>query len=310
MKILIAIDGSEDANNALEFVLRFPFPRDSSMTVVTVVDDIPLIQAEIDALNEEQSRSLQTARDRLQEDAEEQLERAANRLREDDWAGMTMIRGGSPVQEILSVAKDIDADLIVVGSHGAGLARQFLLGSVSDRILETAPCSVLVVKAGQDSDDQVIIEPGKNAPFRIMLAFDDSDVAHQALNLCSSLPLEQNSEVRVVNVMPLITAYRQDIRQHINSIWLQKKQIMQAELDKAVRSLQWATPNVSTELREGENVSNEVLQAAAEFNCDLLMVGCKDKGAIRRFIAGSITHHLARYANCPVWSARQKNHDA
>lgn len=310
MKILIAIDGSEDADYALEFALRFPFPRDSSMTVVAVVDDIPLIQAEIDALNEEQSRSLQTARDRLQEDAEEQLERAANRLREDEWAGMTMIRSGSPVEEILSAAKEIDADLIVVGSHGAGLARQFLLGSVSDRILETAPCSVLVVKAGQDSEDQVIIEPGENAPFRIMLAFDDSDVAHQALDLCSSLPLEQNSEVRVVNVMPLITAYRQDIRQHISSIWLQKKQIMQTELDKAVRSLQWVTPNVSTELREGENVSNEILQATTEFNCDLLMVGCKDKGAIRRFLAGSITYHLARYAKCSVWSVRQKNHAA
>jgi nucleotide-binding universal stress UspA family protein len=106
--------------------------------------------------------------------------------------------------------------------------------------------------------------------------------------------------------MPLITAYRQDVRQHINSIWLQKKQVMQAELEKAVRSLKWATPNLTTQLREAESVSDDILSAAEEAGSDLIMVGCKDKGTIKRLLLGSITHRMARYANCSVWAVRRK----
>jgi nucleotide-binding universal stress UspA family protein len=287
-------------------MLRFPFPPDSKMTVLTVVGDIPMLPAELDALNEAQIDSLEQANKRLREEAEELVDRESRRLREDGWSGETMVRSGKPVDQILRVAEEIDADLIVLGSHGARMAKRFLLGSVSDRVLEYAPCSVLIVKKKDGDEVPAAIEPGTNAAYRIMLAYDISDAAHEALDLCSSLPLEQNSEIRVVNVMPLITAYRQDVRQHINSIWLQKKQVVQAELEKAVRSLKWATPNVTTQLREAESVSDDILRAAEDAGSDLIMVGCKDKGTIKRFLLGSITHRMARYANCSVWAVRRK----
>jgi nucleotide-binding universal stress UspA family protein len=307
MNILIATDGSEYASNALDFMLSFPFPRDSKMTVLTVVDDVPMLQAELDALNDEQSEALKVATSRLHEEAEELVAREGARLRNDDWPGETMVRSGKPADEILRAAEEIDADLIVLGSHGTGMAKRFLLGSVSDRVFEYASCSVLIVKKKTEDEKSAVIESGANAPYRIMLAYDNSDIAHEALDLCSSLPLEESSEIKVVNVLPLITAYRQDIRQHMNSIWLQKKQLMEAELEKAVRSLQWATPNVTTELREAENISNEILNAAEEAGSDLIMVGCKDKSSIKRFLLGSITQHMARYAKCTVWGVRNKN---
>jgi nucleotide-binding universal stress UspA family protein len=307
MNILIATDGSEYADHALDFMLRFPFPRDSKMTVLSVVGDIPMLPAELDALNEAQIESLKQANKRLKEEAEELVEREVRRLREDGWPGETMMRSGKPVEEILRAAEEIDADLIVLGSHGARMAKRFLLGSVSDRVLEYASCSVLIVKQNSGDEIQPAIEPGTNAAYRIMLAYDISDAARAALEQCSSLPLEENSEISVVNVMPMITAYRQDVRQHINSIWLQKKQIIQAELEKAVRSLKWATPNVTTQLREAESVSDDILIAAEQAGSDLIMIGCKDKGTIKRLLLGSITHRMARYAKCAVWAVRIKN---
>ena len=306
MNILIATDGSEYADNALDFVLRFPFPRDSRMTVLTVVDDIPMLPAELDALDDIQVEALNAANKRLQEEAEELVAREGKRLREDGWSGETLVRNGNPVDEILRAAEEIDADLIVLGSHGTGRAKRFLLGSVSDRVLEYAACSVLIVKRRAGEAAAAPIEPGTNVAYNIMLAYDNSDAAHEALGLCSSLPLEQGSEISVIYVMPLITAYRQDIRQHINNIWLQKKQIMQAELDKAVKSLQWAASNVSTQLREADSVSDEILTAAEQAGSDLIMFGCKDKVAFKRFLYGSITHRMARHAECTVWAVRKK----
>ena len=306
MNILIATDGSEHADNALEFVMRFPFPRDSRMTVLAVVDDIPMLPAELDALDDIQIEALNAANKRLREEAEERVAREGKRLREDGWTGETLVRNGNPVDEILRVADETDADLIVLGSHGTGRAKRFLLGSVSDRVLEYASCSVLIVKRKRGAAAAVPVEPGTNAAYKIMLAYDSSDVAHQALDLCASLPLEQGSEINVIYVMPLITAYRQDVRQHINNIWLQKKQIMQTELDKAVRSLQWAAATVTTQLREADNVSDEILTAAEQAGSELIIYGCKDKGALKRFLFGSITRRMARYAACTVWAVRAK----
>jgi nucleotide-binding universal stress UspA family protein len=309
MNILIATDGSEDANNALNFMLRFPFPLNSKMTVLTVVTEIPMLPAELDVLDEAQSEALNQANRRLVEDAEELAAREGERLRKDGWSGESMVCNGNPVDEILRVAGDVDADLIVLGSHGTGMAKRFMLGSVSDRVLEYAKCSVLIVKKKSGEEAAAAIEHGNNAPCRIMLAYDSSDVAHEALDQCASLPLEENSAIDVVYVMPLITAYRQDIRQHISNIWLQKKKIMQAELEQAVRSLDWATPNVTIQLREAKSVSDEILTAAEEAGSDLIMFGCKDRGAIKDFLLGSITHRMARYAECAVWAVRRKNSD-
>ena len=307
MKILVATDGSEDAVNALDFTLRFPFPRDSEISVMTVASNIPMLPEELNALDEAQRQKLDKANQTLLADAEQLVQRESARLQADGWPGKALVRNGITVDEILAVAEEIDADLIVLGSHGHGLARRFLLGSVSDLVLEYASCSVMVVKrpAGEKAE-AADIEPGTNAPSNIMLAYDQSDLSGEVLDLCAALPLEPNSVVNVVNVMPLITAYRQDVRQHINQIWQLKRRIMQQELDQSVAARKWATPNVKTQLREAESVSDEILEAAEQAGSDLILFGCKDRSAIKNLLLGSITRHIARYATCTVWAVRKK----
>jgi nucleotide-binding universal stress UspA family protein len=310
MNILITTDGSEDAGHALDFMLRFPLPRHSTITLLSVVADIPMVPGELDALDDTQNVALEQACKRLLEDAEMLVEREGKRLHDAGWAAETMVGNGSIVDEILRVAGEIDADLIVLGSKGTGMAERFLLGSVSGRVLARASCSVLVVKKKTAEARPSAIEAGACEPCRIMLTYDSSDIAKQALSLCASLPLKADARIHVVYVMPMITAYRQDVRQHLNTIWQQKKQTMQDKLDHAVGSLQWTTANVETELREADNVSDELLTAAEEAGDDLIMVGCKDRGKIRSFLHGSITRRIARHAQCSVWVVRDRNREA
>lgn len=81
--------------------------------------------------------------------------RALATQRLEEWAaparaaGSTVravVRDGNPYQEILSLAADERADLIVIGTHGRGGFNRALLGSVADRVVRLAPCPVLTVR--------------------------------------------------------------------------------------------------------------------------------------------------------------------
>lgn len=67
----------------------------------------------------------------------------------------TVVRIGTPADEIDDYAREIGADLIVIPSHGYHGVKRFLLGSVTERVLRYSPCPVLVLKrTGGDSEDE------------------------------------------------------------------------------------------------------------------------------------------------------------
>ena len=209
MKILLATDGSDGASAAVDFLLDFPFPPDSSVTVLTVIDDLDSRDRVMQGLSEEQSRSLRAATRLVHEEAEQLLVGQADRLRNAGWKGDTDLRYGKPTEQIVLAAEQHESDLVVLGSHGLSGIRHFLLGGVTDRVLEYAPCSVLVVKKPVTATEAVDVNAGETdaVPWRIMLAYDNSEPARQALGLCASLPLENKAQVVAITVLSLVTGY-------------------------------------------------------------------------------------------------------
>lgn len=72
----------------------------------------------------------------------------------DGWGPQihTQIRSGSPAQEIIRAAEDLDADLISMASGSRGLSRTILLGSTASRVQHSAPCPVLVCRPTPKSE--------------------------------------------------------------------------------------------------------------------------------------------------------------
>ena len=299
MRVLLATDGSDSAAAALEFLAGFPFPAGSEAIVLSVIDDRSFPGD--DEFGDAFGIALQETREVQQGETERLLAAAGQRLREAGWTGSTQIRNGDPAEEIIRAAEEQDVDLVVLGSHGTTGIGRFLLGSVSDRVLGHAPCSVLIVRAPAAPQPAAAAVRER---WRILLAHDSSEASVKALSLCASLPLDDSAQVTAVRVMPLVTAYRQDIQQQLNTIWQQKKQAARASLEEAVQALRWSTPHVAAELREAEDVSTEILDMAEQSDTDLIMLGCKGRGAIQRFLMGSKTNRIARYAQCSVWVVR------
>jgi len=150
MRILVAIDGSEQSEAAVGEVARRHFPAESEVRVISVVNPPMPLSAESLAISSGYHGELEKIE---REGARRAIEKAALSLRESLAGGSvkitTEVLSGSPKGVILEEAEAFGADLIVVGSHGRGMLERFLLGSVSQAVALHARCSVEIVRSPQ-----------------------------------------------------------------------------------------------------------------------------------------------------------------
>jgi nucleotide-binding universal stress UspA family protein len=151
MKILLATDGTKHSENALAIISRFNFPASSEIRVITVVDmAVPLaIDANAGYLSST-AEIENAARDHALKTLEETIDKLRQVISQPNVSITTEILYGSPESRIVETAEQMNADLIIVGSHGYNRWERLLLGSVSDSVVHHAPCSVLVVRTPRD----------------------------------------------------------------------------------------------------------------------------------------------------------------
>lgn len=148
MKILIANDGSDFGAAAVDLAAKLIDPSvETHVKVVTVVVPAMAIDVEefIESVNDLTDLSNPLARQA------DKIGAASAQLLREKFAGGNVVvtnevLAGTAARAIVEKAEHWHADLIIVGSHGHGLWKRTLLGSVSDLIIHHAPCSVLVVR--------------------------------------------------------------------------------------------------------------------------------------------------------------------
>lgn len=145
MRIMLAIDGSPSSEAAVDEVCRRPWPEGSEVRLITVRSPVELM------LLNEASRLPMAHHEifdhpdwesvRFMDDALAKFEQQAPGLKV-----TPVLLEGRAKDVILDDAEQWGAELIVVGSHGFGIVRHFLLGSVSLAVAMNAPCSVEIVR--------------------------------------------------------------------------------------------------------------------------------------------------------------------
>ena len=146
MRILITTDGSDFSRAAVEKCCQMVVkPEETAIKIVSVYElTLPL---DVFPAPTDFSEKLETS---AREQAEEFADQAAAIIREhfpgSDIDLTLQIAVGAPEQILIEEAKEWNADLVVVGSHGRGFWGRMLLGSTTDALVHHAPCSVLVVR--------------------------------------------------------------------------------------------------------------------------------------------------------------------
>ncbi len=146
MKILLAIDDSKFSEAALQLVIAQSRPEGTQVRLVHVTEPITFLFPPEMASEYVPTPELADLRKEQLRKAQEFLAGAAKKLQVAGFAADTALFEGDVRTEIIDIATEWHADLIVIGSHGRKGLDRFLLGSVSEYVARHAPCSVQIVR--------------------------------------------------------------------------------------------------------------------------------------------------------------------
>jgi nucleotide-binding universal stress UspA family protein len=145
-KVLVAMDDSEVAWKAVKYAMEFAQQTGSTLVLLTVVEESPFFSASVpEVITSTHLR--ETIEDYLRQVAEAILAKAERLCQKSGIPTQGIIRSGHPVEEIVRVAEESKADLVILGSRGRGSLKTALIGSVVFGVLhKEMKAPILVVR--------------------------------------------------------------------------------------------------------------------------------------------------------------------
>ncbi|NNE99493.1 MAG: universal stress protein [Pyrinomonadaceae bacterium] len=312
MKLLISYDGSESSDKAIDDLQKAGLPEENVEAVVISVAEVwmpPPISSNGDGfhaedypdfINELSERRLKIAKGAVQEAAA--LSRHAKErilAKFPKWQVSAEAVDGSPAWEVVARAEKIKPDLIVAGSQGRNAVGRIFLGSISQKILTEANCSVRIARGKIDVDPQ---------PFRIMIGFDGSVGSHFAVKEVASRNWGDNAEVCLFTaihsfVPSTIGRFVPPVDSWVKEDFEKEKEWIEKMAESSTHELENAGFKVSLEVQEG-NPKEILIAHAKKWQADSIFVGAHSYSAIEKFLIGSTAMAIAERAECSVEAVR------
>ena len=316
MRILIAYDGSDSADTAIDGLQRAGLPAENVEALVVSVGEVWLPPPEPDQVDDEAFPAqpplgLKETRERaaqVMDEAEQIAQRGAKRVKHNfsGWQVSHAVQNGSPGFELLKCGREWSADLIVVGSHGRTALGRFVLGSVSQKVLTEAETSVHIGRPNPGS--------GKSGE-RILIGVDGSPAALAAVRAVAKRNWTEGSEIRILVVDDVFRG---------NPIWLLIPPVREffdeVRAEERTQAEHFAIA-AAKELREGLGSRNLTISSvvhagdpkhvlvkhAEEFGADCIFTGATGfSSRLERVILGSVSAAIAARAHCSVEVVRER----
>ena len=312
MKILIGYDGSACADAALDDLTQAGLPAEAEAYILSVAEvwlpppppsTYEILEQARKATSQAELQRGYAKGCRASQDALALAERARERVMTNfpGWKVIAESSCGSAAWELVAKADQWKPDLIVVGSHGRTALGRFVLGSVSQRVLTEAYCSVRISRGRVD-------EP--NSPVRIIVGTDGSPASEEALRAVATRKWPRQSHVMVVLVddplapeflgkliPPLGETLEEDRREE--RAWVEQIS------ERSMELLRSADIKVTCAVREGDP-KRELCKVAEEWGANCIFVGSAGfSNRFERFVLGSVSAAVAARAHCSVEVVRK-----
>lgn len=275
-KIVIGFDGSEGSEDALRLGTAIAQAESAELVVAAALAYDPLLIAA-----EAYDQALAEHFDQLFAQVEHQLPGVEFVRRE--------LRDASPGQALTDLADAEGTDMIVLGSTHRGKLGRVYPGSVGERLLNGAPCAVAIAPRGYARREHYGLGV-------IGVGYDGTQESQLALAEAERLAEQLKASLRLIAVVPPVpvtpsrishteVGYTDVLRRHFRDV-----------LDVGASKLGYATA-VEAVLEEGDPAA---ALAAQGVELDLLVIGSRGYGPVRRALLGGVSAEVMRTAPCPV----------
>ncbi|MFN0250054.1 MAG: universal stress protein [Kofleriaceae bacterium] len=201
-----------------------------------------------------------------------------------------VLANGPPWSDIVATLESQPFDLCVIGTHGrTGLSR-ILLGSVAEKVIRHAPCSVLAIRP----DSQAV------SFSRILVPTDFSDSSSDALDLAAQL-VRPEGTITLLHVLELPVMWSGKISDELAG---ELDRRATAALDAMCSRLE--TARVTAVSRIGYPGAQTLAALDDDHSIDLVVMGSHGRTGLRRMLLGSVAEKVVRHARCPVLVARRR----
>ena len=215
--------------------------------------------------------------------------------------GHCHIRSGRPFAEICKLAREIDVDLIILGSRGHSGLKRVLLGSTAERVMRFGPCPVLVPR-GQRY--KAVIGLTRKTRFKvrnILLPVDFSDCSVAGVNYAVFLAEKFNAELQLLYSMQNDLGFLAQNRTAGALAALHEADRITAQNQMKEFKRLHVSNNVAcgTEIVTGYPV-DQICAQSRRPEVDLLVISTHGRSGFQHALMGSVAEQVARYAECPV----------
>ena len=287
MKILIAVDGSEQAYEATRALTGIvPAEEVTILTVITVPGlAYPTLGT---GLAKDLSMQVEQA---MREEAEGLLDQVVSILPPHPGPVTKKIELGTPTEVILQVAKEKQADLIILGARGLGQIGERMFGSVSHRVMTHAHCSTLIVK---DSLRKI---------HHVLAPVANQEDGNSIVEFFKQNPFREPVNVNILHVVPFS-----------QPVWPVGAMIPEEFQKEILSHADQLTGDIATQLQQlGHKANGIAVLGAPSFSIaeevkanspDLILMRSHSRSGISRFLLGSVSHSVVHHTNCSILLVR------
>lgn len=285
-KILVPLDGSQFAEQALSIANDLALWEDIELIMLRVVEDdvlpIPAYMGGLD-VHVNQSDSAKVSQSNLYMD--KMTSREMGKIN----TVTSLVMRGKPAESILKVAEDEGVDLIIMATHGYGFWERIILGSVTEQVVRRAPCPVFSVRDG-------------HIPEHFLIALDGTEYAEQVLPIAFKLASLFDARVSLTIVrspedMPLL--------KEMSTITQLDKQdvatMVAIESGRAAHYLEKIRAHYlaqyDLEISYWDHVGNpgrEIVREAERIGCDVIAMVTHGRAGLDWLMNGSVTNSVMR----------------
>lgn len=295
MRVLYATDGSIPGRRGEELITALFEPTGLEVHVLSVEPEMIFLPDTLEASAEFDKLSYPLRAEGLARESAERLIAAGMSA---SWS----YTSGAPGLEILRLAERETFDLVVLGASHATWLGNVLLGSVSTHVLHQSPCPVVVTHRTPSGTG------------RVLFAVDGSECAQRAASFATRLfdPARVQIEVAMTVTEPWTSVavyppglplgdhagYEKALQRMMDAAW--------QSVQRVARDVHAAGFRVDPVVLQGSPAS-QLLKETDNFGADLVVLGSRGRGAVKRALLGSVSDQVARHAPAAlVWRRLQE----